>query len=118
MDTYDRIEKLMIEHGEKASDLAKATGMSTGLLSQWKSRLQKPSTTKLSKVAAHYNVTTDYLLTGEEKTPTPEGERKTDTLSPAFFRLKKGLEPYNISESDADFLLKVYKAHIEKNNQE
>ncbi|WP_312281765.1 helix-turn-helix transcriptional regulator [Oscillibacter sp.] len=62
MDAYDRIEKLMLEHGEKASDLAKATGMSTGLLSQWKSRMQKPSATKLAKVAAHYGVTTDYLL--------------------------------------------------------
>jgi len=62
MDAYDRIEKLMLEHGEKASDLAKATGMSTGLLSQWKSRMQKPSAAKLSKVAAHYGVTTDYLL--------------------------------------------------------
>lgn len=67
MDTYDRIEKLMLEHGEKASDLAKATGMSTGLLSQWKSRMQKPSAAKLSKVAVHYNVTTDYLLTGKQE---------------------------------------------------
>ena len=80
MDTYDRIEQLMLKRGEKASDLAKATGMSTGLLSQWKSRMQKPSAAKLSKVAAHYGVTTDYLLTGEEKenAPAPTEKDKRD----------------------------------------
>ena len=91
MDTYDRIEKLMLEHGEKASDLAKATGMSTGLLSQWKSRMQKPSAAKLSKVAAHYNVTTDYLLTGkQEEKAAPADTSNSDAsdegqLMAAFF---------------------------------
>jgi len=33
----------------------------------------------------------------------------------AFFRLKKGLEPYGLTEGDVDFLLAVYKAHKEKN---
>lgn len=49
-----------------------------------------------------------------EKAPTQEGGRSAD-LSPAFFRLKQGLEPYDLSESDADFLVEVYKAHIRKN---
>ena len=52
-----------------------------------------------------------------EKAPTSKGEREMD-LSPAFFRLKQGLAPYNLSEADADFLLDVYKAHIRKNSQE
>jgi len=52
---------------------------------------------------------------GKEKAPAPKDERTTD-LSPAFFRLKQGLEPYDLSESDADFLVEVYKAHL-KNNQ-
>lgn len=50
----------------------------------------------------------------KEKTPTLEGRREVE-LSPAFFRLKQGLEPYDLSESDADFLVEVYKAHIKKN---
>lgn len=50
----------------------------------------------------------------KEKAPTQEGERIAD-LSPAFFRLKQGLEPYDLSEADADFLLEVYRAHIKKN---
>ena len=62
MDTYDRIAALMVQHGERAADLARATGISTGLLSQWKSRLQKPSAEQLALVAAHYGVAVDELL--------------------------------------------------------
>lgn len=61
MDTYDRIAELMAQHGERAADLAKATGISTGLLSQWKARMQKPSLEKLTLVAEHYGVTVDVL---------------------------------------------------------
>lgn len=49
-----------------------------------------------------------------KEVPTPEGEHESG-LSPAFFRLRQGLEPYDISESDADFLVEVYKAHIKRN---
>lgn len=51
------------------------------------------------------------------KASTPKDECQEE-LSPAFFRLKQGLAPYNLSEADADFLLDVYKAHIRKNSQE
>lgn len=61
MDTYDRIAALMAQHGERASDLARATGISTGLLSQWKARMQNPSLEKLTLVAEHYGVTVDAL---------------------------------------------------------
>lgn len=62
MDTYDRIAALMTKHGERAADLARATGISTGLLSQWKNRMQRPSAEKLALVAAHYGVAVDELL--------------------------------------------------------
>lgn len=66
MDIYDRIQELMDANGEKASDLSKATGISTGLLSQWKSRMQKPSYQKLLEISKHYNVPVDYLMSGED----------------------------------------------------
>lgn len=55
----------------------------------------------------------------KEKMPSLESDGKeSSNLSPAFFRLKQGLEPYDLTESDADFLLTVYKAHLKKNQQE
>jgi len=67
------------------------------------------------KIANYFQVSIDRVIGGPETEKAPKGER-TAGLSPAFFRLKQGLEPYDLSESDADFLVEVYKAHL-KNNQ-
>lgn len=67
MDTYDRIEVLLTKHGMKQSDLAKAVGISTGLISQWKNRSQQPSAKKLQMVADYFGVSVDYLLGKESK---------------------------------------------------
>ena len=117
---YDIFKTLCDEKGVSVSKACVEMGLSRSIAAKWKNTKTNPSAEVIPKIAKYFNVTTDYLLTGEqkEKSPTKEGEREVDTLSPAFFRLKKGLEPYNISESDADFILTVYKAHIDKNNQE
>ncbi len=67
MDIYDRIENLLSVRGMSAYKLSKETGISTGLLSQWKKRSQAPSADKLKIVADYFGVSTDYLLTGEQK---------------------------------------------------
>ena len=71
MDTYDRIERLLFENGMKQADLAKATGISTGLISQWKNRSQQPSAKKLQIIADYFDVSTDYLLGNDTKQKTP-----------------------------------------------
>ena len=81
MDIYDRIANLMQRRGERAADLARATGISTGLLSQWKQRLQKPSVEKLALVAEHYGVTVDELL---GSAPAAEAELGFDDFTYAL----------------------------------
>ena len=71
MDTYDRIELLMQKNGMSAYKLSKATGISTGLISQWKSRAQQPSAAKLQKVADYFGVTVDYLINGDGQEKAP-----------------------------------------------
>ena len=61
MDTFDRIEQLLRERGMKQADLARATGISTGLISQWKNRSRK-----LQLIADYFGVTVDALLGGGE----------------------------------------------------
>lgn len=46
-----------------------------------------------------------------EKKEASSASRQSD----GFFRLKKGLEPYQLSEEDADFLIAVFEAHKQKN---
>lgn len=118
-DLYKHIESLGKEHGYKnMTVLCKAAGVPRSTMSELNNGrskdLSKPNAQKFADILG---VTLDEVY-GEEtkKAPTQDGEREFE-LSPAFFRLKQGLEPYDISEDDADFLLDVYKAHIKKNNQ-
>lgn len=62
MDIYDRITLLLDDNSISAYKLAKETGLSTGLLSQWKSRKQNPSADKIAKIAEYFGVPVDYLL--------------------------------------------------------
>lgn len=113
----NRIEVLLKESGHSKSELYAACSVSASAISQWKSGKTSPATKSLQSIADYLNVSYEYLISGvgqKQKTPAPEGEHEAD-LSPAFFRLKQGLEPYDLSEADAEFLLEVYKAHIKKN---
>ena len=117
-----RINGLLAEKGIPKQKFYEDCGITSASYSLWNKGKTTPRMKNLDTIAQYLGTTTEYLLTGIEETkkaPTPESERNRDReLNPAFFRLKQGLEPYDISESDVDFLLKVYKAHIEKNEQE
>lgn len=63
--TVSVIEKISYQlkiKGLTATKMMKDLGFSTGLFSQWKSGLQKPSAEKLKAVADYLNVSVDYLL--------------------------------------------------------
>lgn len=117
-----RINGLLAEKGIPKQKFYEDCGITSASYSLWNKGKTTPRMKNLETIAQYLGTTTEYLLTGIEETkkaPTQESERNRDReLNPAFFRLKQGLEPYDISESDVDFLLKVYKAHIEKNEQE
>lgn len=116
MNSVERVRAICSERKIPISRLERDLGFSNGYIGQLRKGVFPAD--RLAMIADYLGVNTYYLLTGEgtEKAPTPKGEREFE-LSPAFFRLKQGLEPYDISEDDADFLLDVYKAHIKKNNQ-
>ena len=62
---YKRIEELCKEHGETITTMCKASGASRASLSDLKvGRKQSLSAETLSKIAAHFNVSVDYLLSG------------------------------------------------------
>ena len=110
-DTIDaRLKKLGIPGSKMCDDL----GMSRSTLTELrKGRATTLKAEKAAAIAFYLGLTVEELL-GKEKTPINSSEQDTG-LSQAFFRLKQGLEPYDLSEADVDFLLEVYKAHIKKN---
>lgn len=73
---YSNFEKLLKERGETAYKVAKETGISQPTLSDWKNGKSVPKADKLQKIADHFNVSLDYLMTGKEP------EEKESVLTP------------------------------------
>lgn len=74
---YNRIEELCQENNESITTMCKKSGASRASLSDLKvGRKQSLSAETLSKIAAHFDVSVDYLLGKEnKKAPTDVGER-------------------------------------------
>ena len=64
---YKRFDKLLRERGITAYKVAKDTGIATATLTQWKKGVSTPKQDKLQKIADYFNVSLEYLMTGEEK---------------------------------------------------
>ena len=65
MTVYERIENLRKAEGISQGKLEKELGFSNGSISKWKTSM--PTTDRLQKIADRYNVSLEYLMTGEEK---------------------------------------------------
>lgn len=71
---YEIFEQLLLKFGATAYQVAKATGISTATLTNWKKGRYTPKQDKLQKIADYFGVTVEYLMTGknEPKEKAPE----------------------------------------------
>lgn len=111
----EKIRGLCKKNNISVTTLEKELSFGNGAIGKWAKAPKAPPYDRIFAIAQYFRVTPEEI-TGEEKAPTPEGERSIET-NPAFFRLKQGLASYDLSENDADFLLEVYKAHVKRNQQ-
>lgn len=63
---YEIYQRLLDEHHLKNADVARATGISNMMLSDWKNGKSKPKMDKLKLIADFFNVPIDYILAGDE----------------------------------------------------
>lgn len=63
MTLSERIQQLINENNTSQSELEKKLGFGKGTISKWKGSTA-PSADKLQKIAEHFGVTIDYLMTG------------------------------------------------------
>lgn len=73
MSIKSRIQDLATQHHETLAELERKLGMGNGTITRWDKRY--PSSEKLTAVANHYNVTTDYIL---GRTDTPQFTQKDE----------------------------------------
>ncbi|MGN1105589.1 MAG: XRE family transcriptional regulator [Huintestinicola sp.] len=77
---YDVFEQLCKENGTSPTALTEKLGLSKGNTTSWK-KGGNPSVEVLLQLSVELNCTTDYLLTGKEKSPSAEQSAK-EQLSP------------------------------------
>ena len=86
---YDVFINACKEKGVRPSRAAEECGINRSNVSNWKNNGYTPRGEALQKIADYFGVTTDYLLTGEEKekAPAEAGERaiNTDDIKIALF---------------------------------
>ena len=63
---YEVFEKLLKANGVTAYRVGKETGISTATLTQWKKGVSTPKQDKLQKIADYFNVSLEYLMTGDK----------------------------------------------------
>lgn len=88
---YEIFSELLQTHGVTPYKVSKETGVSQSTLSDWKRGISTPKQDKLQKIADYFNVSLEYLMTGEEK---EGGERyylndETAQMAQKLFRNKE-----------------------------
>jgi len=66
---YKIFIKILEERKITVYKVAKATGISTATMTQWKKGISTPKQDKLKKIADYLGVSVDYLMTGKEPEP-------------------------------------------------
>lgn len=90
-DLYSNIHALCEKEGIKDGTLCANIGIRRSFLSELKSgRTKSLSAEVLSKIAAYFNVSVDYLLTGEQKENPPQ--QPQSEIDAAVERIRKKLE--------------------------
>ncbi|MCU6702430.1 helix-turn-helix domain-containing protein [Muriventricola aceti] len=106
---YENIYALCKERGITPGGLCGELGFRRSVLSDLKNGRKKSlDTTTLMKIAEYFNVSVDYLLTGEEtkKAPTQEDEREI-TFDDFTFAMQN--ESKDLTEADKQILLSMAK---------
>lgn len=62
---YEIFQELLKKHHVSASDVCKATGISTSTMTDWKKGRYQPKQDKLQKIADYFGVSLEYLATGK-----------------------------------------------------
>ena len=116
---YEIFEQLLAANNTSSYQVAKATGIATATLSDWKRGRSNPKPDKLQKIADYFDIPVDYLLTGK----IPELPCTPNTLSLAQNIEKrpalKTLIESALSADESDILLatEVLKALCAKKSE-
>lgn len=102
MTISQRIFEELKKQGKKQKELADYIGLSTSAISDWKKKGTNPAAENISAIANFLNISTDYLLTGKEKSNTNISNSTVDEQEQEKERLPTTDKSINFS-TDTDF---------------
>lgn len=100
---FDYFSELCMKKGVSCYKACTDIGLNRSAVAKWKNGAT-PNGSTISAIADYFGVTTDYLLTGEEKAPTSEGERD---LGYDDFTYAMQNETKELTDSDKELLLSM-----------
>lgn len=100
MDPVDRLFALVDEKYKEQKDFAAEIGVSPSIVSQWRKRISKSFVKCLPQITVALETTAEYILTGKEESPPPEG----GGLTQEFARIFDQLSPQAQNEIIAEML--------------
>ena len=87
MDAVDRLFALVDEKYREQKDFAAEIGVIPQRVSAWRKRTSKSYTKYLPQITAALDTTAEYILTGKEESPAPEGAGLTQEFARIFDQL-------------------------------
>lgn len=96
---YEIFEQLLSKHHVTPYKVAKATGVTTTTLTNWKQGKYTPKQDKLQKIADYFGVTLDYLMTGKEELKEKSPELTSRDEKDITKTLNKVMEQFENNEN-------------------
>lgn len=113
---YDVYCALCARDGLTPSGAAAKIGFNRASVTMWKNTGKPPKPELLDKIAAFFDVTTDFLLEKEPKEKTVTSKSNgLEEIQDTYLRLARGAQELGLDDSDVDAILALYRAHKEKN---
>lgn len=112
---YDVYCALCAREGLTPSGAAAKIGFNRASVTMWKNTGKPPKPELLDKIAAFFDVTTDFLLEKESKEKTVTSKSNgLEEIQDTYLRLARGAQELGLDNSDVDAILALYRAHKEK----
>lgn len=102
---YEIFERLLLLHGVTSYQVAKATGIATATLSDWKRGRSTPKQDKLQKIADYFDVPLSYLISGEKETHDVSPDVLSLLQNVAKRRKVQKILDYSLELQDSDLTI-------------
>lgn len=93
-----RLKELRESAGMSQFNFAKAFGVAQSTVGGWESGAREPKLDTMQKLAEFFHVTTDYLLSGEDASPSKERIKKKGIKIPVLGRVRAGFPVFATEE--------------------